>query len=100
MITNDYIAILTLKYILENGKTGELEEINSLTEDDFLRNYIPLACYWSNDLIDVCFAQLNVEQPEEYPSYNSNTHEKWYEWFETTINEKWLSVVHLDEGIK
>ena len=95
-MTEDYIAILTLKYMLEEGK-DENFDIATLTDRPFMQEYIPLACYWSNDMIDLCFETLKIEQPKEYPSYDSDTREQWYAWFEETINKQWASVVAFDE---
>jgi len=92
MYSNNYLAALFLKYMLEEGKTSDNDGdgiIASLTDDDFLRALVPIATYWSNDLIDICFDQLDVEQPEDIESFNTNTHDQWYAWFEKTVNEQW-----------
>lgn len=97
-MTEDYIAILTLKYILESGKERDFD-IATLTSRPFMQQYVPLACYWSNDMIDICLSTLNIEQPAEYPSYDSNTSDQWYAWFEATVNKQWASVVAFDQWI-
>lgn len=93
VMTETRICILMLKYLFEHGKGERTEDtiINELTEDDFERWFIPLATYWSNDIIDLCFDQLGIEQPKGTNSHVVDDRDTWYAWFEKTVTELKLS---------
>lgn len=83
-MSNRRTAILMLKYLLDHGKTENDNEINKFTNNEFERRFIPLAAYWSNDVMDLCFEELGIVQPQG--AYNSELRDAWYAWFEKTIN--------------
>ncbi len=88
-MNNRRTAILMLKYINARSNTEEdvsdLDIISKFTDNEFERNFIVLASYWSNDMIELCLDELGIPQP--YLSYVWPESQDWAKWFEKMVGD-------------